>query len=376
MYEHLNLKAWPFQVVPDAQFATIWAGRRKSKEQLSRLLWKMQFAPKSSIHLLWANFGMGKTHTLLHLQHLANQTKGKLIPVYAVMPKKATGFLDLYRAIVTELPYDFLGEQLIKVGNSAGGSVAQHPIFRKSPGVVNALLKIRAHDMVLETIARQWLAGQPGLSNSDRKALGVTYAIRTADQAISALTALTLLATFGSNPPSKLVIMVDEFQRIGELRESVRQELSSGIHTYYNDNPNGMDLALSFSFGRRDNVAFMLSNELRSRAEPETISLDVLTESEGEEFVRDLLDQFRITPDERWAFPFTPEAVRAIIFHVRKTKPITPRRLMLYFNHVLLESQYARGVNDSGQVSAEEVKKYLANPQLGAMDTDEPPGDS
>jgi len=81
MYEHLNLRAWPFQVVPDSEFATIWAGRRRTKKQLERLIWKMQFAPKSGLHLLWANFGMGKTHTLLHLQHLCQQTQGRLIPV-------------------------------------------------------------------------------------------------------------------------------------------------------------------------------------------------------------------------------------------------------------------------------------------------------
>jgi len=109
MYEHLNLKAWPFQVVPDSEFATIWAGRRQTKKQLGRLLWKMQFAPKSGLHLLWANFGMGKTHTLLHLQHLCQQTKGRLIPVYAVMPKRLRGFLEVHRAIVSQLPWDFLG---------------------------------------------------------------------------------------------------------------------------------------------------------------------------------------------------------------------------------------------------------------------------
>src|SRR5438132_1042077 len=104
MFEQLNLKAWPFQVVPDEQSATIWAGRRVTKEQLERLLWKMQFVPRSGLHLLWANFGMGKTHTLMHLRHLCQQTNGKLVPVYVEMPKKVAGFVDLYRAIVREMP--------------------------------------------------------------------------------------------------------------------------------------------------------------------------------------------------------------------------------------------------------------------------------
>ena len=127
MYEHLNLKAWPFQVVPDEQFATVWAGRPETKRQLERLLWKMQFTPKSGLHLLWANFGMGKTHTLLHLQHLCRETDGRLIAVYAVMPRRAAGFLDVYRVIVSELPLHFLGDQLLKVGRRWQGSTSVAP---------------------------------------------------------------------------------------------------------------------------------------------------------------------------------------------------------------------------------------------------------
>ncbi len=70
MLEHLNLKAWPFQIVPDSDFAKVWAGRRRTKEQIGLLLRSMQYTSKSGLRLLWANFGMGKTHTLLHIHHL------------------------------------------------------------------------------------------------------------------------------------------------------------------------------------------------------------------------------------------------------------------------------------------------------------------
>lgn len=372
MFEHLNLKAWPFQVVPDSQFATIWAGRRKTKEQLERLLWKMQFTPKSALHLLWANFGMGKTHTLYHLQYRCKQSEGKLVPVYAVMPKRATGFLEVYRAIVSELPYDFLGEQLVKVGSSSSGSLTLHPMFTRSPGIVNALLAMRSGDAEKASAARQWLAARPGLSARDLRVVGVTYRIKTPEDAVNALTALTWLANFKSNPTTKLVVMLDEFQRIGELKPGIVQEINSGLHTYFNEHPSGLEIILSFSFGREDNVSYLLSNELRSRAEPQNISLDVLTEAEAEEFVRDLLNQFRVTKDDRWAFPFTPEAIRTLIGHIAKTKILTPRRLMLYANHVLLESQYTRGPDHIGEITADEVKQLLADPRLGAMDTDNP----
>src|SRR5688500_9084733 len=99
-YENLNLREWPFRTSADENFASVWAGRAKTKEQLERLLRKMALFPKSGLHIFWANFGMGKTHTLYHLKYRCTQTKGQIIPIYAVMPKRSTGFLELYREIV------------------------------------------------------------------------------------------------------------------------------------------------------------------------------------------------------------------------------------------------------------------------------------
>ena len=137
--------------------------------------------------------------------------------------------------------------------------------------------------------------------------------------------------------------MLDEYQRIGELKPRVLSEINAGLHSYYNEHPNGLEILLSFSFGREANVAYLLSDELKSRAEPQSISLDVLSQVEGIEFIRDLLAQFRLREEEGWAYPFSAEAVATLVKQISKTKALTPRRLMLYANHVLLESQLARG---------------------------------
>lgn len=371
MYEQLNLRAWPFQVVPDADSARIWAGRSQTKAQLERMLWRMGFAPKSSLRLLWANFGMGKTHTLLHLQHLCQQTQGRLAPVYAVMPERIRGFLEVYQAIASALPYDFLGEQLVRVSQGWSGSLTLHPLFVKSPGVVNALLAIRSGDGERATAARQWLVGQPGLPARDLRTVGVTYRIKTADDAINALTVLTQLAAFRSNPPSKLVVMLDDYHRVGELKARVRGEVNGGLHSYYNRNPKGLEIILSFSFGRKENVAYLLSNELKSRTEPQSISLDVLTEAQAVEFLRDLLAQFRVREDERWAYPFAPEAITVLVSHIAKTKALTPRRLMQYADQVLTASVYARGPSSTEEITAQQVRGLLADPELAAIDVDE-----
>src|SRR5690606_37482208 len=104
----------------------VWAGRIKTREQIDRLMRKMQMFPKSGLHILWANFGMGKTHTLYHIRYRcqAVKTTPLLIPIYAVMPKRSTGFLELYREIVQGLPYEFLRKQIQKVGSATRSSVS------------------------------------------------------------------------------------------------------------------------------------------------------------------------------------------------------------------------------------------------------------
>jgi hypothetical protein len=317
-YENYNLRDWPFRTSADENFASVWAGRTKIKEQLNRMVRKMVIIPKSGLHIFWANFGMGKTHTLFHLKYLSQQTGGQIIPIYAVMPKRSTGFIELYREIVqsflsTEMR-DYLGRQLVDLGQkSQSASVALHPMFSRSPSVVRALLAMRNGDLEETTTAMQWLTAQPGLPSRTMQSIGVTYRIKTPEDGISALSALINLATWGSKQPKHVLLMIDEFQRIGELKQNIISQVNSSLHTIFNAQPTGLQMLLTFSFGVKDNLNYLLSHELKNRAEPLAINLDVLTQPESVEFIRDLFAQFRIKNDERWAFPFSPEAVQCFL---------------------------------------------------------------
>jgi len=374
MYENLNLKEWPFRTTADENFASVWAGRAKTQEQIDRLLRKIQLFPKSGLHILWANFGMGKTHTLYHLRYRCQQIKSspQIIPVYAVMPKRSTGFLELYREIVQGMPYDFLRKQLQKIGSNHQGSVALHPMFKRSPGVVKALLSMNPEDIEVYTTAMQWLAAQPGLSRSDLNLIDVSYRIKTPEDAINALSALTSLACYDSDPTkaNRILVMIDEYQRVGEFKPKIGAENNSSLHTYFNQHPTGLQLILSFSFGKKENVDYLLSAELKSRSEPQSINLDTLTTSEAVEFIRDLFRQFRCEEDDRWSFPFAPDAVDKIIQSIAVKKALTPRRLMVYFDYIL--SQYLLDHQDLERESIEylDIKAYLEDPQLGSIDTD------
>lgn len=374
-YENFNLSDWPFRTSADETFASVWAGRATTKQQLERLLQKMKLFPKSGLHVFWANFGMGKTHTLYHLKYRCLQTGGQIIPIYAVMPKRSTGFLELYREIVQAFlsaeMRDYLGRQLIDLSQSSkGASVALHPMFSKSPGVVKALLSIRNGDIEQITAAMQWLTAQPGLPASAMKSIGVTYRIKTPEDAISTLSSLINLSIFGGKQQKQILLMIDEFQRVGELRPNIISQVNSSLHTIFNAHQTGLQLLLTFSFGKRENVDYLLSGELKSRAEPLSINLDVLSREESIGFLSELLGQFRINIDDsRPLYPFSQTAANTMLATIAQKKPLTPRRIMLYANHVM--SEYMLNATDSlDEINDAEVLTLLSAPQLGEMDMD------
>ena len=98
-YERLNLRGWPFQTVPSEYTAAIWVGRPETHRRLHGLLRTAQRVNASRIVLLWAAYGAGKTHALLHVQVTARATED-LQTLYVVTPKGIKNFLDIYRAII------------------------------------------------------------------------------------------------------------------------------------------------------------------------------------------------------------------------------------------------------------------------------------
>lgn len=374
-YENFNLTEWPFRTAANERFSAVWAGRSKTKEQLERLLSRMKLFPDSGLHIFWANFGMGKTHTLYHLKYCCSQSSGQIIPIYAVMPKQSKNFLELYREIIQAFLSneirDYLGNQLIDLGqNSNGASLALHPIFSKSPGVVKALLAIRNGDIEKTNIAKQWLSGQPGLDARLMRSIEINYRINTTENAINVLNTLIDLAAWGSNQQKQVLLMIDEFQRIGELRPNITSQVNASLHTIFNAHPSGLQLLLTFSFGKKENVEYLLSSELKSRANLRSINLDVLSHEESLIFLADLLNQFRIKQDnERPLYPFSQTAANALLVKILQKKTLTPRRIMLYANHVL--SEHMMNNPDSvNEISESEVISLLNDPQLGEMDTD------
>src|SRR5579872_4954521 len=117
----LGFKYWPFGIVPRPGGELVWADRAALKDQVVRLGRRLGRHEAVSLHLLWADFGAGKTHTLLYIKQEAEKgSYGSVLPLYCALPKGCRSFLDIYRAIVRAIPSELLRQAyqkaLIDVG--------------------------------------------------------------------------------------------------------------------------------------------------------------------------------------------------------------------------------------------------------------------
>lgn len=360
-YPHLKLLDWPFTVVPRMTNSPTWAGRTELRQRIDRLLRTVNRRPPSSLHLMWADFGAGKTHTLYYM-NAAAQTYG-MYPVYVEWPKKTSTFVDVYRSIALKFPPRVLSTMF---WDNAGNTGVEHVLNGASevyPDFGAILERIYIGDDN-NPLVGEWLRAEKGVSKRELSTIGVRNAIRTSDEAIRAMVVLTGLIANGS-AYSKLLLMLDEFQRIDQLPPRTRREINAGIHTLFNACPEGLCIMLSFSFGNPSNIKFLLAEEVVSRTDPDGIQLPKLTSVEALNFVQDLLKHQRSPDGADPFFPFTKDGIDTIL---QRTGKLTPREIMKYLDVVLrnadedmetgtisvVTSEYASNVLDNATVPLDE----------------------
>ena len=347
----LGLSAWPFNVVPVRDSRLLWADRKDLFNQIHRLVRRLSSHQSSTLHLVWADFGAGKTHTLLYLQQIALSEKSRgIFPVYTVLPRAPRSFVDIYRAIIQGIGFDRLSLIYEAVRRSG-----QKSLLTRTPGLATAFEALRIGNHALRETSIRWLSADPSLTRKELHDASLPNRIRSTDEALMVLSSVTgLLLTENS----RVLLMIDEFQRSGMLRRAHLDEMNAGLHTYFNDCPQGLSLVLSFSFGSADNIRYHLNEELRSRADPFVFSIPGLDKQSACEFLMDLVSESK-APDKN--SNIDEDVYSVIAEYVNEQGAISPRRLIQAAASVFSESlldledgliasvdaNYARGILNS-----------------------------
>jgi hypothetical protein len=321
-HEHLNLRGWPFQIVPSEETAGIWVGRPEVEKRLRGLLRTIRRVDTSRIVLLWAAYGAGKTHALMHLQLRARDNEDVRV-LYVVTPKTVKSFLDVYRAIIeaalkTDLLWD-LGMELFRRGG------ANQPTDLR-----RALARIVSLPEPQHRAALSWLKVEKVGARELRES-SLTRKLETSTDGVEALNELVGLV--GNLLDAKLVLLVDEMQELGELKATQLDEAVGGLHKVFDRNAQGLTMVFCFTTAAQHTVAKVIGPTLYERRS-ETLTLQSLDRQEAIDFVVELIEAWSIDPD-RAPFPFEEDAIRAVVDRLPIDEGVTPRDLMRAFDTVL-----------------------------------------
>jgi hypothetical protein len=149
-------------------------------------------------------------------------------------------------------------------------------------------------------------------------------------KALSGITRLLSIA-FGK----RVLLMIDEFQRVETLRHGDRDEINAGLHSLYNAAQGGLSILLSFSFGVPENIKHFLNKELLDRADPVRLSIPSLSPEQAVVFIRDIVAAASSDPK---ALFVTDEAIAAVVTFVEARSALTPRTLLKVMGHVANET--------------------------------------
>ena len=348
-FPHLALTRWPFPVVPDREYCTFMADRQELQAELKELLITLSRRSTSSIHLFWAWFGAGKTHTLLYLAHQAELASRRdegmsLITVYSEFPKTVRSFFDLFRAFMIGSDPDRFVDAYLEIRTCPSAEALHRRLVGRSPDLANALQVLAMGDQEKRLIAARWFRGEAPTA-AQLRSIGLLKKIDSVDESVRIFVALADLlneaAKSRGRSGARLIWIIDEFQRIERCNPKLKDEINTAVSSAFNACPNGLSVLVSFSGNPQRTLPSWFSRELRDRiGRTKLFVLPPMRSDEALSFVRDVLRQFR--PDrfkgDQPYFPFTEDAIQAILAEVVRTGELRPRAIMHAMGAVLEEA--------------------------------------
>jgi hypothetical protein len=314
----------PFSLVADTSSAACWAGRDPVLLQLRKLCRSWANRSDSTLDLVWANLGAGKTHALFHLKHLLEtefKTDPEAIVVYAEVPERDSHFIEIYRRLVSS----FRLADIAKLGVAA----TKNSI---SPSVARACRALEYGAESEKRLARDWItAGRPALRDL-RSVTGIDSRIESDVEAERVLSEILGLAGAGGR---RVVVLLDEFQRVGHLGQRGREAMLSHLRTLFSRQSSHFSLALAVGSRIEKTAVDLLPSELKTiMGMRPPVSLPEMNKEEAVEFILRRLAWYRPEgyrgPVEA---PFTREQIDYVIAYLANNGKarLIPRVLLQIF---------------------------------------------
>lgn len=315
---------WPFSVVPDQSERMLWAGRPDIKDSLTLFQKTLKIKPNSTIDLLWAAFGSGKTHLLYYLKQESSDMN--ILPWYCIPPKSCRNFLEYFTHIMKYFPL----EDYIDI-------VFQDPsLIRDDLDIYHPLHALKIGNNEQKIISRDWLRGKNVDLRQAKKLLNIPYKINSDSIAVDIL--IQLITTITSSK-TRFIILIDEYQRIRSYKPQIRDNINSAFLDIFNACPKYLSVLFTCSSIQRDSALSLLSPELLDRMKGRRpFSLPTLNINEAHIFLKELLQHKR--PSSFNGNPFGPFSEKAIqtgleLVNANNELNLIPRHIIQFFDHIL-----------------------------------------
>jgi hypothetical protein len=320
---HLNLRAWPFAVVPSPDHAPVWVGRKDAERKLKVLLRTAMRVQSSRIVLLWAPYGQGKTHALHYLRAMSESVPS-VKALYVVTPQGIKDFVDVYRAIIESA----LGDGVL---DDLGLALFQRHGPQAPTDLQRALIRLVTFEEPQTRAALSWLrAEKVGLR--DIKDVGLSRRIETSADGIELLN--ELISLLRTELDLRVLLLLDEIQELGGLAPRRLDEAVGGLHKVFDRNTDGLTLLFCFTTAQQGTIKRIIGETLYERRS-EVLTLPALDEPAAAEFVAGLVAAWSVD-DARVPFPFTADAIGEVVERLAADiDELTPRDLIRAFDAVL-----------------------------------------
>ena len=232
-YPHLHLTDWPFRIVPDEISRSFMADRTNLASEIKTLLRGLSRQPASTMHLMWAWFGAGKTHTLKHIEYLCKAEFTGVIPIYMEFPKGIKSFLELYKSFVTALDKETIEMAYYEAFTNPQKEEVPKRLKRDFPDLSSALTFLYQGKPQEQDIAIRWLRTELK-EKQILKNIGILKPIQTAEDCTKVIEWLVRLINIGGTSSvtiQRVLWMIDEYQRIENLRRPVIDEINGCLHS-------------------------------------------------------------------------------------------------------------------------------------------------
>jgi len=305
----------PFAITASTATARCWAGRPEVLVRFHKLEQSLATRSESSFDLIWANLGAGKSHALYYLDARLHD-RADMVSILMEMPEQPKRFLDLYRQVIGLLPLQVVA-----------------PLLVACPGIqsdVQRAARAIFHGAATEKdLAVEWLSGGRPPLRDLRNATGIGS--RLEDDGAAAQVLADVVTSLAARR-IRLVILIDEFQRLSTAQTKARASILANLRSIFSKSPSYFTVILAIASRMEDSAMAMLPGELRTlMGMKPAVSLPMMDEDEAFEFLVKRLAFFRPADYAGNAHaPFGAPCLKALVRFIGTKGPgqLIPRTLL------------------------------------------------